>query len=317
MTSPPLSAASSVLPGLPPGAPARRRRLLLIVNPTAGRRRGRTLRAVVAALAAGGADIARYETRFRGDAENYLAAVALQRFDAVLVAGGDGTINECLNGLMRRTAPPPPLGLIPMGTANVLAHELQLVKSPHEIAETLLTGAVREIHPGRANDRYFAMMAGVGLDAHVVAKIDPRLKRVLGKAAYALETWRQMATNRFPGYTAVLDGRTVRGGAMIAAKGHFYAGRFVCAKDARLGDPYLHLCVFLNNGGWAALGYGAALLANRVPHLRSVAVFPARTMTVAGPPGDPVQADGDIVAYLPVTLAVAEKTLRIIVGRDG
>jgi diacylglycerol kinase family enzyme len=54
-----------------------------------------------------------------------------------------------------------------------------------------------------------------------------------------------------------------------------------------------------------------------VPHLRSVAVFPARTMTVAGPPGDPVQADGDIVAYLPVTLAVAEKTLRIIVGRDG
>lgn len=290
-----------------------RRRLLLIVNPTAGRRRRRFLDTVRAALEQRGAAVTVYETRFRGDAEAHLAATSLAGFDAVVVAGGDGTINECLNGLMRRADPPPPLGLIPMGTANVLAHELDLVKSPHEIAATLLEGPARAVHLGRANDRYFAMMAGVGLDAHVVAHIDVKTKRLLGKAAYALETWRQMAINRFPGYTAFADGHETQGGAMIAAKGHFYAGRFVCAKDARLSDPHLHLCVFANNGGWAALGYGAALLFNRVPHLRSVKILPAREITVHGPPGEPVQADGDIVAHLPVKISVAERTIDVIV----
>lgn len=293
-----------------------RRRLLVVVNPTAGRRRSRMLAAVRTALERSGATLSLYETRFRGDAENHLAATSLAGFDAVVVAGGDGTINECLNGLMRRSDTPPPLGLIPMGTANVLAHELDLVKSPDEIAATLVGGSARAIHLGRANDRYFAMMAGVGLDAHVVAHIDAKTKRLLGKAAYALETWRQMAINRFPGYTAIADGAAAQGGAMIAAKGHFYAGRFVCAKDAKLTDPHLHLCVFSNNGGWAALGYGAALLFNRVPHLRSVKILPAREITVHGPPGDPVQADGDIVAHLPVKLSVAEKTVAVIVGNS-
>jgi YegS/Rv2252/BmrU family lipid kinase len=294
-----------------------RRRLLLLVNPTAGRRRGRRLASVLAALEARGAAVEVYETRHRGDAEETLAARDLGGFDAVVVAGGDGTINEGLNGLMRRAdegAPLPPLGLVPMGTANVLAHELDLVKSPDEIARTLLEGPVRAIHPGRANDRYFAMMAGVGLDAHVVANIDGRVKRLIGKAAYALETWRQMAVNAFPGYTARVDGQIAKGGALIAAKGHFYAGRFVCAKDARLTDPHLHLCVFGNNGGFAALGYGAALVLNRVPHLRTVSVIPAREITVEGPPGEPVQADGDIIAHLPVTLSVAQRTIGVIVG---
>lgn len=292
-----------------------RRRFLLLVNPTAGRRRGNVLAAAKAALTARGASITLYETRFRGDAENHLSAASLAGFDAVVVAGGDGTINECLNGLLRRAKTPPPLGLIPIGTANVLAHELDLVKSPDHIADILINGPVRVIHPGRANDRYFAMMAGVGLDAHVVAHIAPKVKRLLGKAAYALETWKQMAINRFPGYTAFADGLETQGGAMIAAKGHFYAGRFVCAKDARLDDPHLHLCVFEKNGGWAALGYGAALVFNRVPHLRTVKIIPARAITVHGPPGEPVQADGDIIAHLPVKLSVAEKTIEVIVNR--
>ncbi len=157
-----------------------RRDLCIIHNPTAGRRRTRFYDAVAAALEERGCRLTVRETSGPESATELARAAAAEPFEAVVAAGGDGTINEVVNGL---AGAPMPLGLIPLGTANVLAAEIGLPRRPESVAAALIEGALRSAYIGRANGRAFAMMAEVGFNAHVVHGIDLGLKRWVGRAA--------------------------------------------------------------------------------------------------------------------------------------
>src|SRR5690242_8459419 len=138
---------------------------MVIYNPTAGRRRRRKLDAVVDALTQHGVQVTLRATTCRGDAERLSGEASSRDFDRLVVAGGDGTINEAINGLRDRTLP---LAIVPLGTANVLAAELDLPLDPPAVAEAIVQGRPRAVAIGRVNGRAFAMMAGVGFDAYVV-----------------------------------------------------------------------------------------------------------------------------------------------------
>jgi diacylglycerol kinase family enzyme len=157
-------------------------------------------------------------------------------------------------------------------------------------------------------------MAGVGFDAHVVANVSLRLKRRLGKGAYVLESLRQLFRFGFPGYRVTVDGRTFEAASVIVAKGHYYAGRFVCAPDARIDLPELHVCLFERNGRWNALRYALALALGRLPRLPDVRIVRGRSISITGPQGDPVQGDGDIIATLPVQIGLASRQLPLTVS---
>lgn len=298
-----------------PAAPGRRR-FLVIHNPVAGARRARRLRSVLDALEQRwGAAVTVRATGGRGDAERMARELAPGAFDAVVAAGGDGTINEVVNGLAARAGEraPAPLGIVPLGTANVLAHELGLPLDPAGMAAVLAAGAERPVHLGVANGRCFAMMAGTGLDALVVERVDTRLKRLLGKGAYAVETLAQLAGYRDSRYRVTVDGTTEEVASVIVAKGHFYAGRFVCAPDARLTDPRLHVCLFPRPGRWNAVRYIWGVTAGRLPHFQDYRIVPAQRVVITGPVGDPVQGDGDVIARLPVEIASTPWTLPVLV----
>ncbi|MCC7275062.1 MAG: hypothetical protein IT561_20510 [Alphaproteobacteria bacterium] len=157
-------------------------RLLVIHNPTAGPRRARRLAAALDRLAARGRPLTLRRTSCRGDAETIArAAAADPRIRAIVVAGGDGTIDEAINGIAGGHAV---LGILPLGTANVLAHELAIGDRLDTAARILDAGRERAIRLGIVAGRRFAMMAGAGYDAWVVARVDPALKRRLGKGAY-------------------------------------------------------------------------------------------------------------------------------------
>ncbi|HKY94843.1 MAG TPA: diacylglycerol kinase family protein, partial [Kiloniellales bacterium] len=162
------------------------RRLLVVFNPTAGARRRRRLDRFLRAVAAAGAEVTLCETTAAGDAHAFALAAREDDYDALVVAGGDGTINEAINGLLQRLpgAPALPLGVLPLGTANVLACELGLPLTPERAAAVILAGQRRLVSLGEANGRAFALMVGVGFDAAVVAGISPRLKRLLRQGAY-------------------------------------------------------------------------------------------------------------------------------------
>lgn len=306
---------SAVATGHPDSASFPRRRFLVIHNPVAGARRARRLRAVLEALGQRyGAEVTVRPTTGRGDAEAMARAVTPGAFDAVVAAGGDGTINEVVNGLgAHGTLPPVPLGVVPLGTANVLAQELGLPLDAEGMASVLAEGAALPVHLGVANGRCFAMMAGTGLDAQVVERVDTRLKRLIGKGAYVTETLAQLAAYRDARYRVTVDGMTVEAASVIVAKGHFYAGRFVCAPEARLAEPRLHVCLFPGAGRWNAVRYIWGVTAGRLPRFHDYRIIPAERVSIEGPAGDAVQGDGDVIARLPVDIALAPWTLPMLV----
>ncbi|CAA7621773.1 Sphingosine kinase and enzyme related to eukaryotic diacylglycerol kinase [Candidatus Terasakiella magnetica] len=289
------------------------RRVLVIHNPTAGRHKKRRLLEVVERLDCLGCVVTCRETGRRGDAEAFAAEASCAEYDVVVAAGGDGTVNEVLNGLGQGDSTLG-LGVIPLGTANVLACEIGLdPKNPDQIARTIAFGPTRLIHVGVANCRRFLLMAGAGLDAHVVAGVSTALKRRAGKLAYVVESLKQAVGYDFPMLTISADGVEYEGRMVVACKGRFYGGPFIAAPNASLEAPLLEVCILPNTGMGGFLRYGLALPLGKLASLPEVQVISAKTLLITGPRGAPVQGDGDIVARLPAEISIAEDVVALIV----
>jgi diacylglycerol kinase (ATP) len=284
-------------------------RLLVIFNPVAGPSRSRRFQLTLARLRRRGCRITVKETLRRGDAEEIARTADLRDVDIVVAAGGDGTINEVINGLVGRNHP---LALIPLGTANVLAAEIGLSTHPDDVAETIARGTAVPVCLGRVNGRWFSMMAGIGFDAHVVEAVSPALKRMIGKGAYVFESLIEISRFRPTMFQAEIDGERHLASSMIMANGHFYAGRYVAAPEARLRDPHLHACLMTRASRWQCIRYSLALMTGRLHKLPDVKIIPAKRIELVGPSGEPVQCDGDILGALPITISIAENPLEIV-----
>jgi len=297
-----------------PNPAAARRDLLIIRNPAAGQRRAGLYARTLAALEGRGCRVTVRDTTGPGAAEALAREAAQGGFDAVVVAGGDGTIGEAVNGLAGAAMP---LGLIPLGTANVLATEIGWPVAADAIAAALVAGPVRAVRFGRANGRAFTMMTEVGFNAHVVRNVDPGLKRIVGKAAYGWSAIRRFVAQRPVLYDVEADGQHYRAAAVVVAKGHYYGGRFVFAPDARIDAPSFELCLAECPGRWNTLRYGAGLLFGFLPRMSGYRIETVSRAVIAGPAGEPVQCDGDDATQLPVTIELDPASLNLIVpGAD-
>jgi diacylglycerol kinase (ATP) len=286
-----------------------RQSLCVIFNPAAGARRRRRFERVLAALGALGAKAAVLETRAPGDAETLARAAARGDYDAIVAAGGDGTINEVVNGLGDAQMP---LGIVPLGTANVLANELGLPQAPEALARCIALGAAAPVFAGSANGRRFAMMAGVGFDARVVQGIDLAWKRATGKAAYLVSALACLARLKPCRYEVEIDGVAASAASLVIAKGHYYGGRFVVAAGARLDEPVFEVALFERGTRLDVLRYAAALGANRLSSLPGARFVRGCRVRVAGPEGEPVQIDGDLGASLPLEATILPHPIAIL-----
>ncbi len=295
-----------------PDAATPRRRVLVVYNPAAGKDRQTRLTEVTARLRNLGCTVTARETLRRGDAERFAATAAAAEFDVLVAAGGDGTINEVVNGLVAGGSGLP-LALLPLGTANVLALEIGLDPRDGEaVARTIAHGPIHDVHPGVANGRHFMLMVGAGLDAHVVEGVSAALKRRAGRLAYVVESLRQAFGYDFPELRIRANGATYEGHMAIACKGRFYGGPFVAAPGARLDRPKLEVCILSMAGIAAMMRYGLALPLNKLASLPDVTHVFADKVVILGPRGAPVQGDGDIVARLPAEIGIAEETVRLV-----
>lgn len=284
-------------------------RLLVIYNPAAGPSRSRRFQLTLARLRRRGCRINIKETNRRGDAEEIAGKSNLDDIDIVVAAGGDGTINEVINGLVGRGCP---LALIPLGTANVLAAEIGLSTHPDAVAGAIAAGVATPICLGRANGRWFSMMSGIGFDAHVVEAVSPALKRLFGKGAYAFESLIEIIRYQPDMFEADIDGKRYRAASMIVANGHFYAGRYVAAPAANLRDPDLHACLLTRASRWQCVRYALALMLGKLHGLPDVRIVRAKRIDLIAPAGEPVQCDGDIIGVLPMSVTITENLLEIV-----
>ena len=154
------------------------------------------------------------------------------------------------------------------------------------------------------------MMIGIGIDARIVEGIDPRLKRASGKFAYVWSGVRAIVQHRPPAYRLVIDGKPYDAAAAIIAKGHFYGGRFVVARDARLDTPTLHAVLMQRPGRWNVVRYGVAIALGAARSVARCARDRSAIHHGRGPRGETAQADGDLAGRPAAgTITVAERPL--------
>jgi diacylglycerol kinase (ATP) len=289
--------------------------MVIIFNPVAGRRRAALLWRVLDVLAANGIRLDLAETHRAGHAETLTREAVLGGAPMVVAAGGDGTIAEVANGLMGSGAR---LGVIPLGTANVLAHELALPFAPRAVAAALAFGRTRTLWPGvahgAAGSRLFVQMLGVGFDAQVVHRLSLPLKRVMGRGAYVVQSLRETGRYRFPPVRLRIDEVETETASVVISKGRLYGGKYLLAPESRPADPGFSVVLFGCGGPAAALMYGAALpvgllgLAPGVRHMR------AERVEVVGNAPIPAQADGDVAGFSPLRVTDAPGPIEVVTG---
>ncbi len=287
------------------------RRILVIFNPAAGGSRPMRFAGVLAALKKLQADVRVVETTAPGHAERI--AREAQGIDVIAVGGGDGTVNEVVNGLKDNPhAAAIALGLIPLGTANVLADEIGLARDARVVARALVEGPIRPIHLGLVNGRRFVMMAGAGFDANVVHGVSLGLKKIVGPLAYVWQALVQAFKEDHAPSTVHIDGVPYETVSTVVCNGRRYGGPFIAAPDATLTEDRFHVILMPGRGWFNVARYGAALMMGRISKLADVKLVPGRRVLVNGVGGRPVQADGDIVTTLPAEIAVDPQALKVV-----
>ncbi|MBB2155328.1 YegS/Rv2252/BmrU family lipid kinase [Gluconacetobacter diazotrophicus] len=290
-------------------------RILVIYNPTAGRRRLGRLRQFVRCLEAAGAAVTVAATAHAGHGR-ILSRAAWQAGTVthIVAAGGDGTISEVADGLSGSDLT---MGVLPLGTANVLAHELGIPFAPADNARALLSGASRTIWPGQLQTGtqtcLFMQMASAGFDAQVVHHVSLHGKRLLGRTAYAVQAIREAGRYDFPPLHVTIDGEACRTFGVVVSKGRFYGGRHVLAPEATPLRRGFSVTLLDAPGTGQMARAGLGLLRDRpdqVPGMRRVR---ASHIRLIAPACAPVQHDGDASGHLPLVISDAPFPLRIAV----
>jgi diacylglycerol kinase (ATP) len=288
------------------------KQMLIIFNPTAGRRHRKTTEAVLDVLASAGARVELAETQHAGHATDLAREAAVRGINLVVAAGGDGTIAEVVNGLAGSDSS---LGIIPSGTANVLAHELALPFDPALIAALLTRGHARPIWPGliewTADRRLFVQMAGAGFDAEVVHRTKPWLKKALGGGAYMLQGLREAPRYPFPAIRVRLDGVETSTRSVVVCKGRYYGGRYTLAPSASPLKRGFTVALFDRGGPLAALTAGVAMPFNRLSCVAGLRLARAAHVEIAGE-HIAAQVDGDAAGTAPISIQDASAPIRVV-----
>ena len=289
------------------------RQPVLIYNPYAGkiRRNPGTLQRTTAALARVNVNPRVVATDAAGHATLLARQAAEQGADLVLVLGGDGTVNEVVNGLAYSDAA---LGVLPAGTANVLAMELGLGSHVDRATERLSRYSPRRIALGRLTgadgvSRYFLCMAGAGLDAKVVHQIDSVLKDRAGKLAYWAAGLAQIAQRLDPLEVRV-QGQTYRCGFLLASRVRNYGGDLEIASGSSLRRPDFELVLFEGSNVLRYAAYMLGVLLRRVQSMSGVLTMATSCAEILSPTH--LQIDGEYAGYQTARLEIAADALTLL-----
>ena len=302
---------------MPQGSKNRPKKALVVLNPVAGNRDQTLSNLVVHKLSSLGWEICIRETSGIGDAEIIASKISGGNFafDLIIVSGGDGTINEVVNGLVGGGRLDIPIGVIPAGTVNLLASELGLKNSVPSIVDALLGETKRSISLGevigRDGERVFLMTAGVGFDANAISRVSMSIKKLHGKTAYALAGLMEYLLGSFPKYKVILGGKKYTVGSVLLANGKYYAGRMVWAPKADIGGTGVQIGLFRTLGRLTLPIYVLGMMFGFLSKLKGFQVIDADGIIIEGPRGQPVQIDGDLLARLPVLIRVARDKVNI------
>jgi YegS/Rv2252/BmrU family lipid kinase len=281
---------------------------LIILNPAAHSERAQRKRAQVESLAH---DCVICATTRTGEAELMARRGIEEGFEKIVAAGGDGTINEVVNGLAGTSAT---LGLLPIGTMNVFATELGLPVHNLELCwDIIKADSTRAVDLPKANQKFFVQLAGVGLDAQVVKETSSQLKRNFGPVSYLISAV-QIAARKPPRLFIQSDDATIdEGSFVLVGNGRLYGGPFPFFKHAVIDDGLLDVIVFKRLGYLEIIKYLQDVIFSSEIRVPEIEYFQTRRLRVESDQSVPVELDGELVGNCPVEFSLSERSLRVLV----
>ena len=281
---------------------------LVILNPAAHGERARRRRARVEELA-GGCLV--HATSRRGDAEKLARRAATDGYETIVAAGGDGTVNEVVNGIAESKAV---LGLLPIGTMNVFATELGLPTHDLDRCWNIVQGEnTRLVDLPIANSNFFVQLAGVGLDAQVVKETSTKLRRNVGPVSYVVAA-AQIAARRPPRLSIESENASINEGSFVLiGNGRLYGGPFPFFKHAVMDDGLFDVVVFKRLGYLEIIKYLQDVIFSSEIRTPEVEYFQTRRLRVESDEPVPVEVDGELVGNCPVEFTVRERSLSVLV----
>ena len=283
---------------------------LVILNPAADSERALRKRGQVESLAR---DCVVCATTRTGEAELIARRGVEEGFEKIVAAGGDGTINEVVNGLADTGVT---LGLLPIGTMNVFATELGLPIHDLEFCWRIITGdSTRSVDLPKANQKFFVQLAGVGLDAQVVKETSSQLKRNFGPLSYLISA-AQIAARQPPKlFIQSEDASIDEGSFVLVGNGRLYGGRFPFFKHAVIDDGLLDVIVFKRLGYLEIIKYLQDVIFSSDIRVPEIEYFQTRRLRVESDQSVPVELDGELVGNCPVDFSLQERSLRVLVPK--
>lgn len=256
-----------------------------------------------------------------GVATDLAKAAVEEGFENIIAAGGDGTLNEVLNGIGKAKDgfKKARLGILPLGTINVFAKELGLPEKVDQAWEVVRRGNHRDVDlpyanfksDGEQQRRYFAQLAGAGLDAEAIALVDWESKRRFRNLAYVFAGVRALFRKQHRIQVTAGD-RTETGELILIGNGRYYGGRLPVFADARLDDGRIDVCVFPNVGFHTCLRFGFWLFVERYWTSTPLPCFQAEKISLTSSTDARFEVEGDLAGPLPLEIGVQPRGLRVI-----
>ena len=306
----------------------------IIYNPKSGRPRSRdaAIRRMIELL--GARDVAADARPTSGpNHASRLADEAVQDgVDIVISYGGDGTLNEVIQGMIGSNTK---LAIWPGGTANVAAHDLKLPSKLESLAAIISNGKTSRIAAGLARriepvaddttggrlstadsnggNRYFFMFAGIGLDASICRGVDPALKRVSGQFAFWSSGFKHLFTWKAEPFVVELDGTKYEGAFALIGNGKSYGGGLPLTPHARLEDPWFEVLIVPTHKNNLRYCYDLLTCVYGNPTGAGMSLVKAREITATSSSNPWVEADGELVGPLPMKFEIVPDALSVVV----
>ncbi len=295
------------------------KKVVVVYNPEAGRIRSRPrlVQDLIGSLRQRFENVEAAPTPAPGAAADVVRHWIGQGADLVCIAGGDGTVNEALEGIAGTGVP---LLALPAGTANVLSCEIGTGNNALRAVERLDEMEPVDVAPGvlrsAGGERLFLCMAGAGLDARIVRLVRPEWKKRLGKLSYWEGGLAQLG-HRLEVFDVRVDGRRYQCSFALLARVRNYGGDLWIARHANLLEDRLAVVLFEGDSSLRYLKYFAGVLAGRLGRLRGVQILKAQRAELpeAGEVTVDLQVDGEHAGFAPAEVGLGESRVRLLVPR--
>jgi len=244
-----------------------------------------------------------------------LSKVNINKFDIIVAAGGDGTINEVVNGMNDKK----PLAIIPFGTANILALEAGIHGSAEEIARIILSNKTKKVYVPNVNNKNFILMASAGYDAEIVETVQSSLtlKNIFKKLLFFIVSSLKLIVFKKNELKILANNKIYKANWIIVTNAMHYGGAFKLSKDTNIFDKKIIAYLFCNLTRLNFLCYFFTLLLNKeLKESNKLIKIKSDDIFISSKTKTPVQYDGEFLGYLPAQIKSTKKTINLLVKEE-